>query len=109
MVLQAEISGEYFNINYIHVENTNKYPVLKYRPVPYRTDSDPHKSPLKVHRPGYDLSGFYINFVLQVFGDVNISFGSGSVEPDSFIRYLENYLSNRIKIVTIYKKLLQPQ
>ncbi len=57
----------------------------------YRTDSDPHESPFKAHRPGY-LSGFYIKFVWQVFGDVNISFGSGSVEPDGFIRYLENYL-----------------
>jgi hypothetical protein len=35
MALLAEISGEYFNIHYIHVKNTNKYPELQYRPVPY--------------------------------------------------------------------------
>jgi hypothetical protein len=31
MALQAEISGEYFNMHYIHVKNVHKYHLLQYK------------------------------------------------------------------------------
>jgi hypothetical protein len=79
MALQAEISGEYFNIHYIYVKNTDKYPVLQYQ---YRIGHmDPH---LKIMCPDPTFAAFYMHFCKcrfyldQCCGAENISFGSGS-------------------------------